>query len=180
MNIAILGYGSLIWDLDTLAGHVSGPWRGGGPALPVEFSRISPKRQQALVLIVDERLGHACPTCFIRSSRTRLEEAVADLAARERCEPRFVHTARAGKAGEKPMARTVGKWLETNGFDAALWASLPGNFESVSGKPFSHASALAWLRGLEGTSLAEARRYIARAPRSTDTPLRRYLADKDW
>ena len=180
MNIVILGYGSLIWDLDNLAAHVSGPWRDGGPALPVEFSRISPKRRQALVLIVDERLGHACPTSYIHSRRTRLEEAVADLAAREHCRPRFIQAARAGETGKGPIARTVSAWLEKKGHDTALWASLPGNFESVSGRPFSHANALLWLRGLEGASLAEARRYIASAPPGTDTPLRRYLADRDW
>ncbi len=179
MNIAILGYGSLIWDLECLAAHVSGPWRSGGPALPVEFSRISPKRLQALVLIVDTRLGHACPTCYIRSARNRLDEAVTDLAARERCERRFVHTARAGER-RTPLDGSVSAWLESEGLDAALWASLPGNFEEVSGTPFSHTNALAWLRGLEGDSLDEARRYIASAPSSTDTPLRRYLADKDW
>jgi hypothetical protein len=38
MNIAIIGYGSLIWDLADLAAHVEGPWRrGAGPHLPVEF-----------------------------------------------------------------------------------------------------------------------------------------------
>ena len=35
---AILGWGSLLWDLDDLSPHVRGPWRVcAGPALPMEF-----------------------------------------------------------------------------------------------------------------------------------------------
>ena len=39
MKIAILGWGSLVWDSRQLP-H-SGEWHTGGPVLPIEFSRVS-------------------------------------------------------------------------------------------------------------------------------------------
>jgi hypothetical protein len=84
-RIAILGWGSLIWDLDDLAPNVEGPWSmRAGPRLPMEFSRVSPKRLMGLVVALDPLDGVACPTHAIRSRRTRLADAIADLAARER------------------------------------------------------------------------------------------------
>ncbi len=71
-RIAILGWGSLLWDLDDLAAKVDGPWlRRAGPRLPMEFSRISPKRKMGLVLCLDPADGTGCATHAIRSRRQR-------------------------------------------------------------------------------------------------------------
>ncbi len=91
MRIAILAYGSLIWDEECLAPHITGGWRlGAGPRLPVEFCRISPKRKRALVLTIDAQQGHEVATSYTLSKRTVLAEAIADLAARERCDERHI------------------------------------------------------------------------------------------
>ena len=51
---AIIGWGSLIWDLESLEPHVRGDWSmGAGPRLPMEFTRVSPKRKRALVVCLD-------------------------------------------------------------------------------------------------------------------------------
>ena len=56
-GIAILGYGSLIWDLEILAPHVAGNWEmRAGPSLPMEFSRISKKRKLGLVVLYVSRV----------------------------------------------------------------------------------------------------------------------------
>ena len=82
---AILGWGSLIWDLDNLAPHVEGEWRmADGPHLPMEFTRISPKRKLGLAVCIDPDHGVPCPTHAIRSTKSSLAEVRADLAARER------------------------------------------------------------------------------------------------
>ena len=84
-RIAILGWGSLLWDLETLAPHVTGGWQHRhGPRLPMEFSRISPKRKMGLVLCLDPEAGAACATHAIRSARPALQDTIADLARRER------------------------------------------------------------------------------------------------
>ncbi len=184
MKIAILAYGSLIWDEEVLAPHITGGWRrGGGPALPVEFCRVSPKRKGALVLAIDEQAGHAVPTAFTTSRRQQLRQAIADLAARERCaEDHIAFARRDGAHGQcsARIASAVNAWLRTSGHEAAIWAALPPNFEQEAGQLFSHAAGLEWLQSLRGESLAEAWRYITFAPEETDTPFRRFLSANTW
>jgi hypothetical protein len=79
MKIAILGWGSLIWDSSEL--HLASNWLEGGPILPIEFSRISDDGR--LSLVVDERHGVNVPTCYAHSSLTNLEKAIVDLQQRE-------------------------------------------------------------------------------------------------
>ena len=180
-KIAILGYGSLIWDLDDLAPRVRGNWHvGKGPKMPVEFSRVSPKRKKALVLMIDEGLSHECATSYIASKRDLLDEAIIDLAARERCRPEFIgYLDRAGRGAHLTpfIQNSVSSWLESASFDAVVWAALPANFEDETGKIFSHENGLAYLQTLEGDALVEARKYISNAPEVTDTPFRRFLGE---
>jgi len=72
-RFAIIGWGSLIWDLDDLGPHVRGAWAmGAGPRLPMEFTRVSPKRRRALVVCLDPRHGVPCATNAIASARDRV------------------------------------------------------------------------------------------------------------
>ena len=183
---AILAWGSLIWDLDDLAPHVEGTWRmAAGPMLPLEFSRISPKRRGALVLCLDPAHGDLCRTNVIASERKSPARAMADLAARERAPLHHVgvvclRTGLARGAHGEVVAR-VAEWCRQSGWDGAVWTDLPSNFHAYYGAPFSLDRAKAHLRRLEGASLAEAVRYVEEAPPATDTPLRRALrADRWW
>lgn len=184
MRIAILGWGSLLWDLDDLGAHVAGGWmHRAGPRLPMEFSRISPKRRMGLVVALDPCAGRPCATHAIRSARADLDAARADLAAREQAPTGRIGWARADGATEgrlAPVAAVVVDWCRATEHDAAVWTDLEPNFRAVAGEPFSVASGIDWLRGLRGESLAEAHRYIRHAPASTRTPLRRALARDAW
>lgn len=167
----------MIWDLENLAPFVAGDWQlGSGPAMPVEFSRVSPKRKQALVLVIDENLDHQCKTCVIDSNRSDIGQAVEDLAARERCTTDMVgYVSSCGKF-HRPLD-CAADWLKTSDYDAVLWTALPGNFETELKLDFNHQNGRAYLETLSGDSLAEAWRYIEFAPEVTDTPFRRFLAD---
>jgi len=184
MSIAIIAYGSLIWDEECLAPHISGGWRrGAGPRLPVEFCRISPKRKGALVLAICEGAPGSVPTSVTESRRAALADAAADLARRERAPVEAIGMADGRRAENCPEAigRIVNDWLAGQGrFRAAVWANLPENFAEETGAPFSHRRGLAWLRGLSDESLAEAWRYITFAPEETDTPFRRHLGKDPW
>ncbi len=181
MRIAIIGYGSLIWDLDNLAPFVTGDWQlGAGPALPVEFSRISPKRKKALVLVVDPSLDHQCATCVINSNRQDLDQAITDLAARERCDRQMIGYVSSSGKFHRPLD-CAADWLEQSDYDAVLWTALPGNFQSELQTGFTHRNGRDYLKTLEGQALKEAWRYIEFAPVVTDTPFRRFLAnDPFW
>ena len=184
MDIAVIGYGSLIWDLDDLAPKVTGAWqRGAGPAMPVEFARVSPKRNQALVLVIHEDVPAPSPTSYVMSTRGSLDAAIEDLAARERTDLSHIGYAEMGGRSFSRncgVAETAMDWLKTTGLDAAVWTDLDGNFDERTGQSFNHDRALAYLKGLSGQSLWEAWRYITYAPSETDTPLRRYLGADEW
>jgi hypothetical protein len=79
MKIAILGWGSLVWDPRAL--RLTGHWMEGGPALPIEFSRISDNGR--LTLVIDEAHGVDVPTRYARSALSDLDEAIVDLQKRE-------------------------------------------------------------------------------------------------
>ena len=182
---AIIGWGSLIWDLDNLEPHIRGDWAmGAGPRLPMEFTRVSPKRKRALVVCLDPAHGAACTTNAIASTRDRIDAAIEDLARRERAPHERIGAlclASGHVQGSKPeVAETVLGWCEAGGWAGAVWTDLPSNFRDELGEEFSIPRALAYLRTLEGESLDEAVRYIEQAPIATDTPLRRRLAADDW
>ncbi len=181
MRIAIVGYGSLIWDLENLSPFVKGDWQMGfGPAMPVEFSRISPKRKKALVLVIDDTLDHLCKTCVIESTRNNIDEAITDLAARERCTSEMIgYVSSCGKSLH--FQTSAASWLINSGFDVVIWTALPGNFQIEQSKPFNHKNGLDYLKTLSGDPLAEAWRYIENAPEVTNTPFRSFLSsDPFW
>ncbi len=181
MRIAIVGYGSLIWDLDNLAPFIKGSWSlGTGPKMPVEFSRISPKRKNALVLVIDHTLKHDCATNVIESNRCDLNQAVEDLAARERCGIEMVGYVDKGDASYKAFP-AVELWLKNSSFDGVVWTALPANYRLETGGDFNHLSARDYIKTLSLEQLAEAWRYIEYAPEVTDTPFRRFLKqDTFW
>lgn len=183
MRIAILGWGSLIWDLENLSPHVSGDWHmSGGPLLPMEFSRVSAKRKMGLVVCLDPDVGKDCPTHVIRSSRRKLDDAISDLAIRERSPiDRIGAVGDSFRRGRMPevIDRVIAWCLET-GWDAAIWTDLEPNFLDHTGQEFSLRAGFSYLQTLTGDSLTEAHRYITNAPVQTRTPMRRFLETDPW
>ena len=180
--IAIIGWGSLIWDPEILSPHIAPDWRmGAGPALPLEFSRISPKRKMGLAVCIDAEWGTPCATHVAVSLRQETAAARADLAARERAPLDLIGIVCTDTgAAEGPGAGAVAEWVARNGARGAVWTGLRPNFHDHAGRPFDHDAAEAWLLGLGGASRDEAVRYIENAPAGADTPLRRRLGARDW
>jgi hypothetical protein len=182
-RVAIIGWGSLLWDPDGLP--VQGPWRrGAGPALPLEFSRVSPKRNGALTLAIDPEDGEPCRTAVAASPRATVEAARVDLARREATRGDRIGAACARRgvlaAARPETGAAVAAWVAATGAAGAVWTDLPANFAEATGAAFSIAAALAHLRDLDEAALAGAVRYVACAPVETDTPLRRALATDPW
>ncbi|MEM1382988.1 MAG: hypothetical protein AAF713_03570 [Pseudomonadota bacterium] len=182
---AVIGWGSLIWDLDDLAPNVAGPWRmAAGPRLPVEFARVSRKRRGALALCLEERIGAPCATHVIASRRDGIGDAAADLAARERSPEEWIGAvclASGHRHGSRPaVIDSVAAWCRDTGWAGAVWTDLPENFAAETGAPFTLDRAVAYLRTLRGDGLAEAVRYIEEAPLETATPLRTRLGADPW
>ncbi|MBY8976296.1 hypothetical protein KHP62_10785 [Rhodobacteraceae bacterium NNCM2] len=183
--IGIIGWGSLIWDLEVLEPHVSGDWQmNAGPRLTMEFTRVSPKRKYGLAVCLDAEFGAECPTHVICSVRRDIDDAIHDLAARERTDPVNIgavcHRSGLRKSSQPVIAEMVSAWCKQAGLSGAVWTDIGPNFHETQGQIFSVPGGVSYLRGLAGESLDEAVRYIELAPAGTDTPLRRALALEEW
>lgn len=71
-KIAILGWGSLLWDLDGDFSKWVEPWEFDGPTIPIEFSRISGTREGALTLVIDQKKGVPTPVAWCLTKQLSL------------------------------------------------------------------------------------------------------------
>ena len=179
--VAILGWGSLIWDPRDLLRD--GAWHMGGPVLPIEFSRVSSDCR--LTLVIDPTNGVPVVTQYVRSLRTDLDNAISDLRQREGTVTNrigFVNLVN-GKSRCGVAPSLVGKirdWGEEHGFGGIVWTDLPSNFEGEIGSRFSVEGATKYLVGLPRSAAERARQYINNAPAEVDTPLRRNIQESGW
>jgi hypothetical protein len=180
MKIAVLGWGSLIWDPRGLA--VGSPWQPDGPEVPLEFSRVS--QDGRLTLVVDGTNGERLCCLYAISSSARLEDAVENLREREGTRKHFIgFVAAGGERDEAEYSGPVGavwSWALGKGFDAAVWTALPPNFEDRTGREFSVGAAVSYLMGLREPTLSKAREYVSRAPAQIMTAVRRELIANGW
>lgn len=177
MKIAILAWGSLIWDPRELT--ISGSFQPGGPSVPLEFSRVS--RNGRLTLVIDENHGSMCPTQYALSKRTNLEQAIENLRVREGALLRGIGWVRAvdGEAAPSAIerhARTTKRildWTKEAGCEAAVWTALASNFvEKTDYRAYTVEDAIAYLRSLTAEKRALAEEYIRKAPPEVKTPFR--------
>jgi len=181
MKIAVLAWGSLVWDKRTL--RIVGDWQPGGPVLPIEFSRISGDGR--LTLVIDPQNGAPVTTLFARSEFENLNDAIANLRERENNPPTdrigyvnlVASTERDYSRRHHPAAcDVINAWAQAHDWQAVIWTALIPNFESNGRPSFSVSAAVAYVASLEGESKALALQYIQRAPAEVDTPVRRAIA----
>ncbi len=179
MNIAILGWGSLIWDKRSLP--ITGDWQRGGPILPIEFSRVSSDGR--LTLVIDPQNGAGVTTRYALSASVNLNEAIACLREREGTTKERIgfvnlvsNTEREWSRQQHPGAcDAIKAWAQAHDWQSVIWTALPSNFESEGRPPFSVPAAMAYVNGLTGETKTRALEYLQRAPEEVDTPIRRQL-----
>lgn len=175
MEIAILGWGSLVWDPRELPRE--GSWQTGGQRLPLEFSRVSTDCR--LTLVIDLTHGEWCPTRFVMSRRTDIDDTICDVRAREGTTSRnigFVDLgAGTGRGRSGAICSEIRNWCAREGLDGAVWTDLCPNFEDQTGNDYSVGNAVAYLEGLPKAGREAAFRYIRNAPHEVNTSLRREL-----
>jgi hypothetical protein len=186
MRIAILGWGSLLWDPREL--QLATPFELAGPNLPIEFCRISKNRR--LTLIIDETFGTLCQTYAAVSAFDNLDDAVENLRLREEmpnaADVGVIITAspeRSALAAERhPHAvETIADWALHAGYGAAIWTALGSVFETQTKEPFSVTAAMRFLEDLkqnDAEAFARALEYIHRAPFATQTPVREAVNER--
>lgn len=181
-KIALLGWGSLLWDKRLEFDEHHEPWRFDGPELLLEFSRVSTSRKGALTLVVDLVNGAPCQSAYAVSTRRDPDDAIADLRCREGTIMRHVgvYFRDGTRRGQPAVPDSIPQWADSQGIDVVVWTGLPSNFEKKVGRPFSVESAIRHLQSLPADVKPGAAEYVWRAPDLIVTPLRDALQSGPW
>ncbi|MDA8349013.1 MAG: hypothetical protein M0038_09465 [Pseudomonadota bacterium] len=188
MRIAILGWGSLLWEGGPEFDNFHDEWKFDGPQVQLEFSRISKKRLGALTLVIDHEHGSPTTVAWCLSRRLQVEDAICDLRSRE--ETTLANIGRldvpeaplpAGgvarnDAAEGPMI----VWARSKGINVVIWTALKSNFAAQTKLPFSTVAALSYVKTLPPEGKVKAAEYVWRAPEFVQTPMRRALQQEPW
>jgi hypothetical protein len=182
-NIAILGWGSLIWDESPEFDQYLKAWTSCGPQLPIEFCRKSKTRCNALTLVIDQKFGTQIETFYTLSKRTDPRDVIYDLRSREGTTIEnigFVNLENGEGHGCDPEGREVIKtWASLKGINFVAWTDLKSNFDEQDPDKFITA-AIAHLKNLDLMGIREAVKYIVKAPPQTNTHLRQILMHDEW
>lgn len=184
MHIAILGWGSLLWDERPEFGDHHTPWEFDGPELKIEFSRVSRTRGGALTLVIDPSNGAVCRVAHARSKRREPEDAICDLRSREgttRSNIAFYFADGSRSQSKDPATLTaVQAWAAAKTIDVVVWTDLTSNFDKVCGRSFTVENALSHVGTLDVQAKSGAAAYVWRAPEFVVTPLRTALQSQPW
>jgi hypothetical protein len=185
-EIAVLGWGSLIWCPGGL--RIKTKWRSDGPKLPIEFARISRDGRLTLVILPgaeDQQVYWAL------SEFDDLGDAGRNLKEREGCGSKDIHslTASGQTAGDIPamVIESVRGWLAAREqVNAAIWTGLTTNWPEKRRQEFSSEDAVRYLKGLESdrdraaTTFNRAQEYVKSAPSLIQTRVRRAMQQEEW
>lgn len=176
MKIAVLAWGSLVWDKRNL--KIKNDWQSGGIKLPIEFARIS--RDGRLTLVITEDHGTEIETHWTISDYSDLEKAIDNLREREGTNKRGIGYVNVlGKDSSSNLSedliKNIENWAKNNELDGVIWTDLKSNFEEKSKMNFSLDNAMKYYHSLKGESKKKAIEYIQNAPKLTMTKLRKKL-----
>ena len=178
MEIAFLGWGSLVWDPRDL--RIRGEWHKDGPLLPVEFMRLSGGGRITLVVHPD---AEEVQTLWAHADFDDLDDARENLRARE-----VTITERIGFAtipecksrcwGDPEILERILKWGKKKGLDAVVWTGLTENsdkFREKTGMKLNEDNIIKYLGSLKGQQLEDAKEYVQKASRQVNTTLRQRI-----
>jgi len=180
MRIAILGWGSLLWEDRPEFDKQHEAWRFDGPSFKVEFSRISSSRQGALTLVIDNNNGSPTTVAWCLSKRQSVEDAACDLRCREGTTIANIEVRVSKQHDPSAPQDPIIDWARKRNLDAVIWTALESNFEKKIKKAFSVDAAVAYIKRLDTCGKAEAAEYIWRAPEFVHTCVRDALQREPW
>lgn len=169
MKIAILGWGSLIWQPNELEFNKDFNWKKNGPFLPIEFARIS--KDGRLTLVITEQ-GTLVPVLFTISNYKNLDEAILNLAVREGSGRKSIGSYDKNKdkfSDNFFYNKNIRTWIKNTDFDAVIWTSLIENWTSKT------TDRIKYLRELNSITAILSEEYIRKAPKQIKTTLRKEL-----
>lgn len=183
MKIAILGWGSLIWQPKDLKFDANIGWKENGPILPIEFARISTDGRLTLVITPN---GTEVPTLYSVSSFDSLDLAVLNLAVREGSGRKTIgdydKTKDEFSPIDFPLKENIKTWITSTDFDGVIWTNLPENWEirneeKVVIKTIDPNNRIEYLKKMPKDKRALAEEYIRNTPKQINTKYRKLIVE---
>ena len=184
-QIAILGWGSLLWDEENNRhfDRLHGPWMLDGPDLQSN-SRGNPKPVRCPALVIDSKHGAASTVAYAISTRAEPQAAINDLRRREGTVSEnigrfFGDHSTLNRSKSTNALGAIGAWAKEKGLDAVLWTDLAGDFDAIEQELFV-PTAVKYSEGLTENGKVKAVEYVSHAPDFVRTPLRDALEREPW
>jgi hypothetical protein len=177
MKVAIIGWGSLIWDKGSGANQLktSSEFIADGPIFNIEFCRIS--KDGRVTLVIDSACGVPTSTYWTISEHRELGDAIENLRLREGTSNNYIHYVDSKgnhNFHDNDSLVSAKNWLLTHvDLDAMIWTGLVSNWSAKTGASFTLESLRSYLTSNIGTACwPDIRRYFVNAPSSVQTPAR--------
>lgn len=185
MKIAILGWGSLLWQPKDLQFDKEIGWLENGPMLPIEYARISKDGRLTLVITKDVK---EVKTYFAISTYENEEEAVLNLAVREGCGRKQIGSYDKSKSSfskEVFFEKNILGWIKNTDIDIVIWTNLgeKWDFKNDDGEVIKIIpdERVDYLIKLKNHKRALAEEYIRRTPTQIKTHYRSLIEKElDW
>jgi len=186
MKIAIIAWGSLIWQPKDLLFDTEFSWKEDGPILPIEFARIS--KDGRLTLVITQN-GTFVPTLCSLSKYETLDEAILNLAVREGSGRRSISSYNKSKnefSHNVFFKERIVDWINEKGFDAVIWTNLGENWDIKNEtkkivKTIKPDERIEYLTNLKGNASALAEEYIRKTPLQIRTKYRAKIEEElNW
>ncbi len=173
MQIAILGWGSLIWQPKALEFDKEKGWQKDGPELPIEFSRIS--NDGRLTLVIDPK-AEKIQTLYATSLYEKIDEAVLNLAIREGGSRKSIgfYNKESDKFSDQnfKFKKEIREWVANKDFDAVIWTDLGKKFKDKIGLKHNKDNVIKYLETLPNDKKIKAEEYIRKTPQQIRTKMR--------
>jgi len=165
--IICLGWGSLIWNSESLA--ISGGWQEHGPEVPVEYLRQS--RDGQLTLVIEPGVPKVT-VLWAKMQTNDLGAAKENLRQREGG-TKIEYIGFWAQDSECPAdIPNLAHWAKIIGATAVIWTALPAKFDGEDYRKPTVDEAIAYLEQLEPRRRALAEEYVRRTPLQISTRYR--------
>ncbi len=172
MKIACLGWGSLIWQPESLL--IRRKWFNDGPLLPIEFVRQSENGR--LTLVISEN-AKPVRTLWALMATEDLTEAKNSLGVREGIpKSKFASWIASIEKTEKApgeIQKIIQSWAESLDLDDVIWTNIPAKFNGIDNTEPTPEEAIQYINSLDINRQALAEEYVRKAPKQIDTQFRR-------
>lgn len=163
MKIAVICWGSIVWDKGSL--KTLGDWKSDGPELALEFCRLSSfgKSKEKVILALNES-SPRCVTYWDLLVATDLKTARNNLRDREGAVTDDIETFTRNQNPLSTAAVQIDSWLKLHPeIDAVVWTGLESNWSKYRHTKFSTDDLIQYFDSKKD-SLVKIKEYFDKAP----------------